>query len=110
MAKNCKTCGTLTERKYCSSECYRTSENEAGRRRSAKFSPQRRRAAVLIQSAFQRGELTQQPCEVCAAADTVAHHDDYAAPLDVRWLCRSCHKKHHHQHGPGKNAFAEHTA
>lgn len=63
---------------------------------------------VLIQSALHRGALTVQPCEVCGSGSYVdAHHDDYAKPLDVRWLCKSCHKHHHYQHGPGKNAFIE---
>ena len=35
--------------------------------------------------------LRSEPCEVCGATKTVAHHDDYAKPLDVRWLCRSHH-------------------
>jgi len=24
-----------------------------------------------------------------------AHHDDYSKPLDIQWMCTSCHKRHH---------------
>jgi len=35
-------------------------------------------------------------CESCGLAiPLVGHHDDYGLPLQVRWLCRSCHKRHH---------------
>ena len=36
-------------------------------------------------------------CETCGVLDTwlQRHHDDYSKPLEVRWLCRSCHQKHH---------------
>lgn len=34
-------------------------------------------------------------CENCGAEDLIypleAHHNNYAEPLDVEWLCRSCH-------------------
>lgn len=37
----------------------------------------------------------KQPCEVCGAEKSEAHHDDYTKPLSVRWLCRSHHRLHH---------------
>ncbi len=40
--------------------------------------------------------LAPEPCEVCGATgDVEAHHDDYAKPLEVRWLCPSHHKLLH---------------
>lgn len=42
-----------------------------------------------------RGKLIPAPCEKCGTAKTEMHHDDYAKPLDVRWLCRPCHLDHH---------------
>lgn len=41
-----------------------------------------------------RGKLIAQPCEGCGAK-AEKHHDDYAKPLQVRWLCRRCHLAEH---------------
>jgi ribosomal protein S27AE len=44
----------------------------------------------------ERGKLTPQPCARCG--DTLnmeMHHTDYQKPLDVKWLCRRCHKRLH---------------
>lgn len=49
--------------------------------------------------AVERGDLVKQPCEVCGADHVEAHHDDYAKPLDVRWLCPTHHKAHHRNTG-----------
>lgn len=42
-----------------------------------------------------RGKLLPHPCESCHAPIAEKHHDDYAKPLDVRWLCRRCHLSEH---------------
>jgi len=41
--------------------------------------------------------VTQRPCEVCGSEYTVAHHEDYSKPLEVRWLCREHHEILHEQ-------------
>lgn len=43
-----------------------------------------------------RGKLIPQPCERCGAP-AQKHHEDYAQPLQVRWLCRRCHLALHRQ-------------
>lgn len=45
------------------------------------------------------GRIERKACEVCGAFDSQIHHEDYAKPLDVKWLCR----RHHlieHGHNP----------
>ncbi len=46
-----------------------------------------------VAKAIRHGVLVRQPCEACGRSDRVshAHHDDYAKPFDVRWLCGFCH-------------------
>ncbi len=52
-------------------------------------------AHAALRSALNRGLIEKQPCEVCGAEDSEAHHHDHAKALDVRWLCRRHHKEHH---------------
>jgi ribosomal protein S27AE len=49
----------------------------------------------VVARAIRSGVLQRAPCEACGAAESVAHHDDYSKPLAVRWLCPSCHRRHH---------------
>jgi len=45
---------------------------------------------------LRRGKLIPRPCEVAGcAAKPEMHHEDYSQPLQVRWMCRDHHLKHH---------------
>ena len=57
--------------------------------------PLKQRARSIIRNRIYRGSMTRQPCEVCGAPLSHAHHDDYSKPLDVRWLCPQHHKEVH---------------
>ena len=37
-------------------------------------------------------------CEGCGAKKVHAHHPDYDKPVDVKWLCASCHHQEHAMH------------
>lgn len=65
----------------------------------------RRRARFVVNHEIERGRLKRQPCEACGQKNNQpsvinAHHDDYRRPLNIRWLCPSCHRQHHLKHGP----------
>lgn len=53
--------------------------------------PMARTVRCQINNRVISGTIKRQPCEICGAAMADGHHDDYNEPLDVRWLCRSCH-------------------
>lgn len=55
-------------------------------------------AHMKVQRAIKRGDLVRPTvCEECGkTAKIEAAHFDYAKPLEVRWLCRSCHSLEDH--------------
>lgn len=57
--------------------------------------PQKAAAHMKVRDAVSAGLLAAQPCEGCGDQKVHAHHDDYAQPLVVRWLCKRCHEAHH---------------
>lgn len=48
---------------------------------------------------LRRGKIVRLPCIKCGDVNSEMHHEDYDKPLDIMWLCRSCHLEHH------KNVF-----
>lgn len=49
-------------------------------------------------TAINKGELVRpKECSICGKECFVeAHHPDYNKPLDVVWVCKSCHENIHH--------------
>jgi len=66
--------------------------------------PKKYKAHSMVNNQKRAGNLHQEPCEVCGNNNSVAHHDDYAKPLNVRWLCQKHHKQWHAKNGEGANA------
>ena len=60
-----------------------------------KKNPEKVKAQLDVAHAIEAGKLTRQKCERCDRTDTHAHHEDYAKPLEVRWLCPPHHKERH---------------
>ena len=54
--------------------------------------PEKDRARRAVKHAVKSGKLVKTPCELCGNEKVVAHHDDYSKPLEVRWVCRHCHR------------------
>lgn len=55
-------------------------------------------AYAAVQRAITSGELVRPgECQDCHrhTRRIISHHEDYARPLDVAWVCGGCHKERH---------------
>lgn len=66
--------------------------------------PIKYKAQTMVGNAIRDHKLFKEPCEICGCNEVHAHHDDYAKPLNVRWLCAAHHQQWHAQHGEALNA------
>lgn len=66
--------------------------------------PKKYKAHNMVNNRVRDGSLHSEPCCVCGTEKTVAHHDDYNKPLNVRWMCQAHHKQWHAENGEGLNA------
>ena len=57
---------------------------------------------IITQNAVRDGALFKASnCSVCDSTEKIeGHHDDYTKPMEVRWLCESCHKEWHRTNKP----------
>lgn len=112
----CKECNKIDvrENRKKKVEYYREYDSARGSRQSYEYTkgyrnkyPMKYAAHVLVGNSVRDGRLKKpNNCESCGVKHRKihGHHDDYALPLSVRWLCPPCHKAWHAEHGEAKNA------
>lgn len=64
-------------------------------RRWREKNPDGWRAHSKVNYLIRKGTIKRTPCEICGEKETHAHHDNYDKPLEIKWLCPSCHQKYH---------------
>ena len=89
-------CIPCENKRIASNSNARVSANKS-KRLWDKKNPEKRRAQKAVENALLRGDLKRKPCERCGSRNSQAHHDDYAKPLDVIWLCAKDHKIRHRE-------------
>ena len=60
--------------------------------------PEKKIAHAIFQYRVRKGDITRvEKCSFCGMDNgrIVAHHVDYSLPLEITWLCCSCHKQIH---------------
>jgi hypothetical protein len=61
------------------------------------------KANSMVAMAKVNGLLVPQPCSKCGNNYKVnAHHENYDEPLNIIWLCPSCHRLRHIELNGGK--------
>lgn len=112
----CKECNKsdVRENRKKNIDYYREYDTARGGRQSSEYRanyrnkyPMKYAAHLMVGNAVRDGRiLKSNQCEECKREDAFihGHHDDYAKPLVVRWLCPICHKKWHKENGEGLNS------
>lgn len=89
-----RACGLQCYCRECSKGNYWRNREKA-LERSIKFNrenPEKKRAYSKLANEIKYGRMVRGFCEQCGNEKTDAHHwKGYDYPLDVQWLCRSCH-------------------
>lgn len=112
--KTCKDCRKEKARanRKEKAEYYREYDRKRGNRQPEGYLasyrekyPNKYRAHNLVNNSIRDGKLKKETeCQSCGSSFAVhAHHDDYAYPLSVRWLCAACHKQWHTVNGEALN-------
>ena len=99
----CHTCHKETQRRDREKSGGAANRNK----RWERFNREKAIAHRKVESALSRGALIRKPCQRCGSNTAQAHHDDYAKPLSVTWLCPKHHAERHREIGTSPLEFHE---
>lgn len=76
------------------------------RNRESRSNPYKQKARNELRNAVRRGQLSKpSTCSRCGSGGRISgHHHDYSRPLEVIWVCRSCHEVLDRERERGKRA------
>lgn len=92
----CSPCNTERCKKYRKTDHGKASIYKAVRKSTVKLM-YKQRARQIVYEAIRHGKLKKpSKCTHCLEKKRLeGHHEDYAKPLEVIWLCKKCHTIHH---------------
>ena len=91
----------MARKEYAQSEQGKLSHKKSLINYREKF-PMKYAAHVIFGNAIKNKKIVRGfICSKCSSDKKIeGHHDDYTKPLEVRWLCESCHKEWHRHNEP----------
>ena len=94
LAVYCKDCERKRQAQYQRTNAWRQNAKIRSKKWTLK-NRRKRKAHEAVAKALERGKLKREPCACCGCEDTQAHHEDYAKPLVIVWLCTRHHAERH---------------
>lgn len=110
MQSRCKSCDKIVKAKWNSENAeaireqkkeYKKKNPEKMREKSRNYykiaDPKKIKARAILGCKVRYGKIVKpELCEGCMEKHVLhGHHNDYDKPLEVKWLCVSCHAKEH---------------
>jgi hypothetical protein len=86
----------IKSRKYRETKPIVASGSREHKQKWAQKNQHKKLAHRMVRNALRSGKMHRQPCCICGNK-AHAHHDDYAKPLEIAWLCPSHHGERHAQ-------------
>lgn len=90
----CTYCNTLRLKKYRHTESGKFNSRKAVYK-SIKKHIDKQKARWKLYRNIRSGKIIKPKSCVCGNSPVEGHHEDYSKPLEVKWLCRSCHSNLH---------------
>lgn len=92
----CRPCNNASKKKFIATEAGKKAARRALDSSNARY-PEKRSARSAVWWALKTNKLKKSSvCEACGDNVRIeGHHLDYTKPLEVLWLCPSCHSSYH---------------